>query len=196
LRVGGWRAAAIALALAAAAPAQDPAIDRARRALDAGDSASARVALLELLAVETPGRADAVAKSLDVFRDRGATDDWLEAAERWSRAHPDDALVAFYRGITWQDLKHLRRAEAALARARELAPNEPSVQEAWAWNAKLRFDAAGFLERSQGASFRGVEDLRREESARLAARPVSALVLAGLLGAGLLGATVFLLWRR
>lgn len=191
------RAAALLLSacVVAASPGQD-ALDRVRRALaQPPDLAVARVAVLELFEEATPDHAQTVARSLAAFREAGAIDAWLQAAERWSRFHPEDPIVAFYRGAAWQDLKHLGRAEEALKQALAGSPDNPAVRELFAWNAVRRFDARAALERAQGATFAGAEELRVEERARLDAEPYGAVAALGALGVALLSLAVRVLAR-
>jgi tetratricopeptide (TPR) repeat protein len=188
-------AALLAALLSAACVSGQAALERARRALAQPDLALARIALLELFDEVTPDRAGAVAASLAAFREAGAIDTWLEAGERWSRSHPEDPLVAFYRGVAWQDLKHLARAEEALAQALEKAPDNPGVREVWAWNAVRRFDARAALERSEGATFPGADELRASQRARLEAQPKGVLFGLGVLGLLLVAVAVGALVR-
>jgi tetratricopeptide (TPR) repeat protein len=183
------------LALGARAASQE-ALERALKAWERGDASAAHGALLELFAADDPARNQAVQASIDAFRNAGGTDAWIEAAARRLKDHPNDAALQFYLGSVWQDLKHLRRAEDALGQARALAPGNPAVQEAWAWNARLRFDAATAAERARGASFPDAERFRADQEARLAARGRGGAIAAlGALGLALLVATVVALAR-
>jgi tetratricopeptide (TPR) repeat protein len=188
------RAAAVMALFCGMASSQDP-LERVKTALAGADRALARTALLELLAAELPDRNRTVSESLAVFRDAGAADDWLQAAERWTGAHPDDAMIHFYRGTTWQALKHLGRAEEALAKAHALAPKDPGVQYWWAWNAALRFDPTSALDRSREGSFDGAETFRKEQQDRVAAEPTATRAIVCLLGAVLLIGTIAMLRR-
>jgi hypothetical protein len=186
--------ALILLALACGVRAQD-ALSRATTALEQRDLPAARAALAEILAAQGPSRNDTLQASLVAFRDAGASDAWLEGAGAWFQSHPDDAAVAFYLGTTWQDLKHLRRADDVLARAHALAPGNPAVRESYAWNAKLRFDSAAVLERVQGATFPGADRMKAEEEGRRSSGPGGSLVLFGAVGLGMLLGTLFVLRR-
>ena len=184
----------LAVMVTATAGAQG-ALDRARSALAKGDHALARVALLELFDAQLEDRNRSVSEGLQAFRDAGATDTWLVGATMWCEDHPDDAMIQFYRGVTLQDLKHLHRADEALGRALASAPQNPGVQEAWARNAALRFDAPDALDRAAGASFPAVEAFRKEQQARVDAPPKGTVALFALLGAALLGATLWAVRR-
>ena len=187
-------AAFMLAAFAAGLPGQD-ALSRATTALEQRDLPAAQAALAEILAAQGPSRNETVQASLVAFRDAGASDTWLEGAGAWFQSHPDDAAVAFYLGTTWQDLKHLRRAEDVLARARALAPDNPAVRESYAWNAKLRFDSAAVLERLQGATFPGADRMKAEEEGRRSGGRGGRVALLGTLGLGLLLGTVLVLRR-
>jgi hypothetical protein len=132
---------------------------------------------------------------VDLVRGAGATDAWLASAQARSKARPDDVVVAFYRGVVLQDLKHLRAADEALSEARRLAPDHAAVQERWAWNAALRLDAETALARAAGASFQGVDALRADQAARLDAGRGVVVLLAAILGAALTAAAALYMKR-
>jgi tetratricopeptide (TPR) repeat protein len=185
-------AAAAVLAAATIPSPSQGALDRALRAWERADDSAAHAALLELFASDEPSRAADVQASVEAFRNAGGTDVWLEAATRRARVHPNDAVLQFYLGAAWQDLKHLHRAEEALGQARALAPDNPAVQEAWAWNARLRFDAAAAAERAKGASFPGADRFRADQESRLSGQGHAGAVAGlGLLGLALVAATLF-----
>lgn len=189
--------AAVTVLLAASRPgqAQNP-LERATRAFERGDESSAHAALLEIFAADDANRVQAIQASAEALRNAGGTDVWLAAASRRAKVHPDDAALQFFLGATWQDLKHLRRAEEALGQARRLAPDNPAVQESWAWNARLRFDAAAAVERSRGASFAGADRFAADQQARLTGQGKAGVLAGlGLLGGVLVLATVVLLSR-
>jgi tetratricopeptide (TPR) repeat protein len=187
------RSAAVLAALVLASgpgPAQD-ALARATRAFERGNELLAQAAVLEIFASAGPNRGEAIQASVEALRNAGGSDVWVAAASDRVKTHPDDAILQFYLGATWQDLKHLRRAEEALGQARRLAPDNPAVQESWAWNARLRFDAAAAVDRSRGASFAGADRFAADQQARLAGQGKGGTVAAlGLLGTVLVLATV------
>lgn len=192
--IAAGRAAWVAFLLGNAAVAQAP-WDDALRALSGGDSTVPRDALIALFAADHPDRNQVVHGSLEAFRDAGATDVWMAAARSRIAAHPQDAMLQFYAGVTAQDLKRLGSADAALAKAREIVPADPGVHQAFVWNAVLRFDPATALSRLSGATYPGVEELRAAQHARLNATRKGAPAAFGLLGIVLTAAAAWFLTR-